>query len=92
MMDFASVKHNEDNKVFVDQTNITGQVNKQVENRLNTVQKGDDTSNEQKKFDAREKGSNEYAGDGGRKKEKKETGAEERVIFKGATSSFDIRI
>ncbi len=94
--DYAQLKQVQDNKGLVDQANFAGQFKKEVETRTETVKRGDDTSNNQKKFDAKEKGSNEYAGDGGKRredeKESDKLSLQGRVIVKGATSSFDIRI
>lgn len=90
--DYALIKHNLDNKATVDQTNIHGQVEKQVNNKSNTVERGDSADNEMKKFDAKEKGANSYAGDGGQRKNGKKKPADGSVRPKGSTSTFDIRI
>ena len=72
--DFTTVKHNEDTKGMVDQANFEQQVTKQVEKQAQRVNERANAENRQKKFDAKEKGSNEYHGDGGRerKREKKD--------------------
>ena len=94
MTDFANIKHNEDHKGMVDQANFSGQFDKEIKERANAVNKGESVYNDnQKKFDAKEKGSNEYHGDGGkhRNPEKKESG-DGVVVTKEKTSTFDIRI
>lgn len=89
--DYASIKHNEDSKSAINQTNISHTVNKEVENKATSVRRGDDVSNNQKKFDAKEKGSNEYYGDGGKQGEKKQN-SNGKVLVKQQNSTFDIRI
>ncbi len=88
--DFTTVKHNEDMKGMVDQSNFGQQMTKQVERQTQRVNQGEQTQNRQKKYDAKEKGGNEYHGDGGRnrkgKREKQE--ADGKVLLKGV-HSFD---
>lgn len=87
--DFTTVKHNEDTKGLVDQSNFGQQMTKQVEKQTQWVNERDRAENRQKKFDAKEQGSNEYHGDGGqhRKREKKEPDG--KVLLKGV-STFEI--
>ena len=49
-----------------------------------------DANNRQKGFDSRDKGSNEYSGDGGRNRKKKEENPDGKVIPK--YSGFDMKI
>lgn len=89
--DINSMRHHEDMKGMVQQTNIQSQMDKSVELKLTNVHESDDANNNQKKFDAKEKGSNEYSGDGGRsKKEKEEKNPDGRVVPK--YSGFDMKI
>lgn len=69
--DYTTVKHNEDSKGMVEQANVGQQITKQVEKQVSRVNKGQQPEYHEKKFDAKDKGSNEYHGDGGRKKKKK---------------------
>lgn len=90
VQDYASIRQNEDGKIISDQAAVVSDVKKEAENKSNAVNRGDDVTNNQKKFDAREKGSNEYYGDGGRNRNQaKDQG---KVMAKGQTESFDIRI
>lgn len=90
--DFTTIKHNEDTKGMVDQMNIQKQFDHQVDNRLHQVQKKDDTENEGKQYDAKEKGNGQYTGDGGQKQKKgKKEQADGKVFLKGQ-SNFDIKI
>jgi len=91
--DYATIKQHEDNKSFVNNSHFTDRLNKEVQNRANTVERGNNTNNDQKKFDAKEKGSNQYSGDGGKNhKDNKKEDRDCMVRPKGATSTFDIRI
>ncbi len=81
--DFTTVKHNEDSKGLVDQ------VARQVEKQAQRVNEGDKAENRQKKFDSKEKGSNEYRGDGGRNRKKEKKEPDGKVLLKGV-STFEI--
>ena len=87
--DFTTVKHNEDTKGMVDQANFGQQMTKQVEKQVQRVNERDRAENHQKKHDAKEKGNNEYHGDGGRgrKRERKDPD-DGKVLLKGV-STFD---
>lgn len=86
--DYTTVKHNEDNKGFVDQTNFSQQVQKTTEQHIRQVHSSDNTEWHQNNPDAKEKGNNEYQGDGGRRRKQ---GAGERVVVKGH-QGFDMKI
>ncbi len=88
--DYSTIKQNEDNRGAVNQQNFQNQFEKQLDIRHTQVVQKDDLRKQEKKFDAKDKGDNEYYGDGGRKK-KKEENANGKVIVKGRTS-FDIKI
>ena len=64
MQDVTQIKQNEDMKGMVDQTNFQNTFHKQIDSRLNQVHQSDTADNRQKKFDAKEKGSNAYDSDG----------------------------
>lgn len=97
VQDFAILKQNDDNKSAIVQSSIIGTVQKEVEEKTVQVRRGDDVSNNQRRFDAKEKGSNEYYGDGG-KKNKNGQEADGSVNLKGRSKvkevipSIDIRI
>lgn len=86
--DYSIVKHNEDNKGFVDQTNFSQHVQKTTEQRVHEVHSSDDTEWHQQNPDAKEKGHNEYQGDGGRHRRQ---GADGRVVVKGQ-GGFDMKV
>ena len=93
LQDFAVTKHQDDTKVSVAQTTIVQREDKQAEEKAETVNRGDDVGNNNKKYDAKEKGNGEYSGDGGNKRKREDEASHDgRVFVKGMTSSFDIRI
>ncbi|MCM1126705.1 MAG: hypothetical protein NC429_09555 [Lachnospiraceae bacterium] len=89
--DFTTIKHNEDNKTMVDQTNIQRQFDQNVDNRLRQVNQSDQAENQQKRFDAKEKGNGTYSGDGGRRRKKEEKKEDGKVVLKGR-GGFDMKI
>jgi len=88
--DFTTIKQNEDQKGLINQSNMQQQFNKEIKERPHQVRQQENADYMNRKFDSQEKGDNQYAGDGGknRQKEKEEEG---RVIIKGQ-ASFDIKI
>lgn len=89
--DFTTIKHNDDNKPVVEQTNIQRQFDQNVDNRLRQVNQSDQAENQQKRFDAKEKGDGNYSGDGGKRRKKEEKEEDGKVILKGR-GGFDIKI
>ncbi len=91
--DYTTIKHNEDSKAMVDQSNFQNQFNKSINDKLHQVRHGDNADYENKRFDAKDKGDNQYAGDGGRqrKKHSDKDDSGEKVILKGI-GSFDMKI
>lgn len=87
--DYTTIKQNEDNKGLVDQTNFAQQVQKQTEQLTKEVHSSDNPDWYDKRPDAKEKGGNEYHGDGGRKR--KQQKKHEQVIVNGH-KGFDIKI
>ena len=90
MQDISSIKHNEDTKGMVDQTNFQNTFNREVDSKVNQVHHSDDVKNRQQKQDAKEKGKNQYTGDGGKKRDAKKP-QDGRVIAKSA-GGFDMKI
>lgn len=87
--DYSAIKQNEDNKGMIDQGNIADQVNKTTEQKNREVISSDNAEWSDRKPDAREKGSNEYAGDGGRRR--KGNAPRERMVVKNR-GGFDIKV
>ncbi len=89
--DFTTIKHNEDNKVAVEQTNIQRQFDQNVDIRLRQVNRSDQAENQEKRFDAKEKGNGTYSGDGGKRRKKEEKEEDGKVVLKGR-GGFDMKI
>lgn len=88
--DIGTIKQQEDNKPIVEQQNIQTQMKTQEERQLKQVNHADDADEHQKKYDAKEKGSNEYHGQ--QKKKRKEGRSRDRVIQKQDGGHFDMKI
>lgn len=91
MQDVSMIKHNEDAKGMVDQTNFQNTFNREIDSRINQVHQSDNLENRQQKHDAKEKGKNQYMGDGGKNRRKENTAQDGRVIPK-STGGFDMKI
>lgn len=91
--DVSVIKQNEDNKPAMEQQNIQTQQVKQEHALTHKVARPEEKENENYRYDAKEKGNGSYQGQEQKKKkrqaETKDTG---KVILKGQTSSFDIKI
>ena len=87
--DYTTIKHNEDNKVNVDQTNFSEQFQKTTEQNIREVHSSDNPEWHERKPDAKEKGNGQYSGDGGRRRKSKPS--HEQVVVKGRTG-IDIKI
>lgn len=87
--EYTTIKQNQDNKPMMDQANFGQQVEKQTNELTQKVNTNDEAKWYDQKPDAKEKGKNEYAGDGGRKRKKEDKS--ERVIVKGH-GGFDMKI
>ncbi|MBQ0028045.1 MAG: hypothetical protein KBS96_05525 [Lachnospiraceae bacterium] len=88
--DFNHMRHAEETRGGLEQTHIHNQLSEEVEVKLTNVNNADDANNNQKKFDAKEKGSNEYSGNNGQKKKKEEQNRDGKVVPK--YSGFDMKI
>ncbi len=91
MQDVSVIKHNEDAKGMVDQSNFQNTFNREIDSKMNQVHQSDNPENRQQKHDAKEKGKNRYMGDGGKNRRKENTPQDGRVIPK-STSGFDMKI
>ena len=87
--DYTTIKHNEDNKVAVDQANFSEQFQKTAEQNIRAVRSSDNTQWHENRPDAKEKGNGQYSGDGGRKRKGKTS--QERVVVK-KRGGFDMKI
>lgn len=96
IQDYTTQKHNDDNKGILQQTQAQDKFTKELKEDLRQVVKTDQeeyqnkTRYQNKKFDARDKGSSQYQGDGGKRRNKNEKSTDQ--VRKKAPSGFDIRI
>lgn len=88
--DYTTIKHNEDNKVNVDQANFSEQFQKTTEQNIRGVRQSDNTQWHENRPDAKEKGKNKYSGDGGRGRGK-QPDKKEQVVVKNR-GGFDMKI
>ena len=88
--DFTTIKQNEDQKGLINQSNMQQQFNKEIKDRPHQVSQQENADFMNRKFDPQEKGDNQYAGDGGKNRQKRKE-EEGRVVIKGQTG-FDIKI
>ncbi len=91
--DYTPIKQNEDMKPMVDQSVFQNTMQKNIEKKLTQVKESDETDTYQRKQDAKDKGKNEYHGDGGRNRRqaRSEYPEDGRVIRKGGTG-FDFSV
>lgn len=89
--DFTTIKHNEDVHPQVQQSQIAQTNERAAELRLHHVNDSEHTENRQKKFDAKEEGSNQYQGDGGQNRRGKKPN-DGQVVVKGVQQGFDLKI
>jgi hypothetical protein len=78
--DIAQIKANEDNRAMTNQNTFQTQFDKEVDQKANSVnEKENADQNKQEKFDAKEKGKNEYSGNGGKGEKKKREHTKEDI-------------
>lgn len=87
--DYQIIKQNEDSKSMLDQSHIGHTIEKKEINNAQNVVNANKSEFYNKNPDAREKGSNEYHGDGGNKRRNPD---KDKVIVKNKTSGFDFRV
>lgn len=93
VQDFANMRSAEEARPVADQAVFADKLHKEIREKSETVKRGDDVGYEEKKFDAKEKGANEYEGDGGNKR-RNDGGShpDGSVKVKSSQSIFDVRI
>ena len=90
--DIGMIKQHEDSKPMIDQQNIQSQIKTQEHKQLKQVNHADDTEDHEKRYDAKEKGSNEYRGQRQKKKKPKEQETENsRVSYSIQGGRFDMK-
>lgn len=87
----TSVKHGEDAKPMVEQANIAATTQKEIQQKAVNVIRREDVNMGKEKFDAKEKGKNEYYSVKVKKKKNADSSEEGNVAVK-STGSFDVKI
>lgn len=91
--DVSAIRHQENQRPAVEQQHIQIREEQKEQSKAQEVQKQEDADNHQKKYDAKEKGSNEYTYQRKKKKEKKENLPDGSVRVKQMMAGgFDIKI
>ena len=84
--DVSALKQNEDNRPMLQQQNVQTQFAKETMQHMRQVNQANDSDNPEQKFDAREKGSNEYE----KKKEKEDNSR--KASTKTRPGGFDMKV
>ena len=89
--DIASMRHNEDNKVNIDHSNVINTIRQEETEQAYTVQFASKGANTDTHHDAKEKGKNEYFDI--RKKSDKKKPVDGKVVMKSNNGGgFDLKI
>ena len=89
--DYTAMKQNEDNKGSFLQMTLGQQSDKQSEHRTREVHSSDNADWYTGQYDAKEKGNNEYAGNGGGQRKKQKT-EQDGIVVQKQHQGFDIKI
>ena len=89
--DVGALKQQEDSRSMVEQQSIQAHMKTQEHRQLNQVNHANNAEEHEKRYDAKEKGSNEYEGQQ-KKKKKPETKENGKVVSKQESGHFDIKI
>lgn len=90
--DYTLIKQNEDMKPVMDQAAFQNTMQKTIEKKLTTVKESDETDTYQRKQDAKEKGKNEYRGDGGRNRRQQPGGTPDGKVIRKTSGGFDFSV
>ena len=91
--DIGVIKQNEDNKPVVEQHSIQIQQVKQEHALTHKVAKSEEKENGNYRYDAKEKGNGSYQEQEKKKRQRQEEQKDSgKVVLKGQTSRFDIKI
>lgn len=88
--DISLFKQNEDNKPFIDQSNIQVNVQKKVQDQNQQVNNADNAEYHEYRYDAKEKGNGSYQDN--RNRNKKDKKKEDGTVVVKQSSGFDMRI
>lgn len=92
--DYSAIKAGEENRPQSDQIAFQQQFSKEAEKRTNSVRETEESREQESKFDAKDKGKNEYTDlkdkDKGKKRDKKDVDIQ--MVPASKLSSFDLKI
>lgn len=88
--DFSTIKQQEDNKSGMEQQYLQAHMKANKERQIHQVNHADDAGEHKKKYDAKEKGSNEYKGQQNKKK-KEEKKQPEKGTYVRPSGGFDMK-
>lgn len=89
--EISALQHHENNRPAVEQQNIQITQEKREQSQAQEVHAKDNVDQQQQKFDAKEKGSNEYSG-GKRKKKKQAPVLPDGNVRMKMSGGFDIKV
>ena len=90
--DYTAMKQNEDNKGAFQQMTLGQESRMKTEQRTREVHTSDNADWYTGQYDAKEKGKNEYSGNGGKKRKNKDGGEDGTVVRGQQHQGFDIKI
>ena len=90
--DFTTIKQNEDQKSFIDQSNFQDTMSKDLIKKQHQVNDADDANEQEFKYGDKEKGNGGYTSDQRNRKNKKNSESDGSKLPPISTSSFDITI
>lgn len=96
IQDYTTQKHNEDFRGIIQQGQAQDKFNKDINQDIRQVVKTDQseyhnkTQYQNRKFDAKEKGDNQYFSDGGKKRKRQDDS--DGIVKAKQNTGFDIRI
>ena len=94
--DFSVIRQNEEQKSLLDQGHFQNQLDKELNEKPHQVNEQNNADYHNRKFDAKEEGSNHYSGNGGQKrgdehKDKEKEHVVSKSFVKGQ-GGFDVKI
>lgn len=90
--DYTTIKQNQDNKGMIDQSNFQTQFHKTIDTKSTQVHHSDNAESKEKRFDAKDKGNGQYAGDGGKQRKRESEKESDGTFMIKNMSRFDIKI
>ena len=90
--DYTPIKQNENMKPLVDQSVFQNTVQKNIERKLTQVEHPENADTYQRKQDAKEKGKNEYQGDGGRNRRRNNSDEADGRVIRKSVQTFDLSV